>query len=88
MKYEEYVIERKARGLYCVPEEMWNIVIGRGDYEPDPRIRPYLDALLHDSPHASISHYALHTLNVQHGEATIAGLLADHWSIIREQQRC
>lgn len=88
MNYVEYVSQRKARGLYCVPEEMWNIVIGSGDYEPDPRIRPYLDALLHDSPHASTSHYALRTLNVQHGEVTIAGLLFDHWSTITEQQRC
>lgn len=86
-KYEEYKEERERLGLYYVPEETWNLVIGRGDYEPDPRIRPYLDALLHDSPHASISHYALHTLNTQHGEVTIAGLLAEHWSFIREQSK-
>lgn len=87
MKYEEYVIERKARGLYYVPEETWNSVMGSGDYEPDPRIRPYLDTLLHDSPYVSTRYYVLAEAQSKHGEATIAGLLAEHWSLIREQSK-
>ena len=88
MHYEEYVSQRKARGLYYVPEYTWNVTMGRGGYEPDPRIRPYLDTLLHDSPYVSTSCYALAEAQSKHGVATIAGLLVDHWSLIREQQKC
>lgn len=87
-KYEEYKAEREKQGLYYVSEYTWNATMGRGDYEPDPRIRPYLDALLHDSTYVSTSHYALAEAQSKHGVATIAGLLADHWSLIREQQKC
>ena len=88
MNYVEYVSQRKARGLYYVSEDTWNSVMGRGDYEPDPRIYPYLYNLIHDSPYVSTSCYVLAEAHSKHGVATIAGLLADHWSFIREQQRC
>ena len=87
MNYEEYVSQRKARGLYYVPEHTWNGIMGCGDYVPDPRIRPYLDALLHDSPYVSTSCYVLAEAQSKHGVATIAGLLADHWSLIKEQNK-
>lgn len=88
MNYVEYVSQRKARGLYYVSEGKWNSVMGSGDYEPDPRIRPYLDTLLHDRPYVSMGYYVLVDAQNRHGVATIAGLLAEHWSAIAEQQGC
>ena len=86
MNYVEYVSQRKARGLCYVSEYTWNCTMGCGDYEPDPRIRPYLDALLHDSPYVSASCYVLAEAQSKHGVVTITGLLAEHWIAIAEQR--
>ena len=87
MSYEEYVAERKARGLYFVPEDKWNQYMGQGEYRPDPRIRPYIYELLHDSSYVSGSHSVLFEVAARYGEAVVRTLLDEHWSFVREQSK-
>lgn len=52
----------------------------------DPSIQPYLDHLKREGPgipYVSTSHITLRHLEAQHGREIIAGLLLDHWTLLR-----